>query len=374
MREVQYKTFSLKAHKKNWRVKNPNVCQFELTFRCGLRCKHCYTDCYNKPSYLKKELKTRDVKSILDKVYNAGVLWCCFTGGDPLTRKDFLNIYSYAKDKGFIVTIFTSGYSITREIAQSLAQRPPFAIELTLNGVMKGTFERISQVPGSFKRVMRGIDLILEHKLPLKIKTQVTKDNLTELPAIKEFVEKRGIKFRPSLFLHARLNGNLMPCSSRIKPEEVVSLNKDARLESFDEECNPPIPHPEARRAEGSGKTTENPPTGHLFRCAIGGGDGLYIDPFGNLVPCNGIRKPKINVLKEDVEEGKKKVLNIVRNKRFGTQSECRYCSIKEVCCNCPGKALLETGNLEQPVDWFCKLAHLVSKNRESTTVRTGGK
>ncbi|MFQ5868041.1 MAG: radical SAM protein, partial [bacterium] len=87
MREIQYKTFSLRTHKKNWLLKRPNVCQFELTFGCNLHCKHCYTDCYNKPDCLKKELKTGEVKFILDKVYKAGVIWLCFTGGDPLTRK-----------------------------------------------------------------------------------------------------------------------------------------------------------------------------------------------------------------------------------------------------------------------------------------------
>ncbi|GAF88367.1 unnamed protein product, partial [marine sediment metagenome] len=118
MREIQYKTFSLRTHKINWLLKRPNVCQFELTFGCNLHCKHCYTDCYNKPAYLKKELKTREVKFILDKVYKAGVIWLCFTGGDPLTRKDFLDIYSDAKDKGFIITLFTNGYSMTEEIAK----------------------------------------------------------------------------------------------------------------------------------------------------------------------------------------------------------------------------------------------------------------
>lgn len=108
MEEIQYKTFSLNTHKKNWQINNPNVCQFELTFKCGLHCKYCYTDCYNKPDYSKDELSTKEIKLILNKVYDAGVIRLCFTGGDPLARKDFLDIYAYAKIKGFIITIFTN--------------------------------------------------------------------------------------------------------------------------------------------------------------------------------------------------------------------------------------------------------------------------
>ncbi|MEA3560790.1 MAG: radical SAM protein [Candidatus Omnitrophota bacterium] len=129
MKEIQYKTFSLRTHKKNWRIKRSNVCQFELTFKCGLNCSYCYVSCYNKPECIKNELTTKGVKFILDKVYNAGIIWLCLTGGDPLTREDFLEIYSYAKNKGLIITIFTNGYSMTKEIADYLEKRPPFVKE-----------------------------------------------------------------------------------------------------------------------------------------------------------------------------------------------------------------------------------------------------
>jgi len=62
MKEIQYRTFSLKTHKKNWRAANPNICQFEVTFQCGLHCRHCYTNCYNNSEYIKKELVFKDIK------------------------------------------------------------------------------------------------------------------------------------------------------------------------------------------------------------------------------------------------------------------------------------------------------------------------
>ena len=116
MQKIKYKTFSLRLHKKNWQSKKPNLCQFELTFGCALHCRHCYSDCYNKARFIKRELNTKEVKLVLDKVYGQGMLWLCFTGGDPFSRKDFLELYAYAKDKGFIITIFTNAYSINKRI------------------------------------------------------------------------------------------------------------------------------------------------------------------------------------------------------------------------------------------------------------------
>ena len=69
----------------------------------------------------------------MDEIHKEGCLWLTFTGGDPLVREDFLEIYSHAKKKGFIVTIFTNGQAFTKEIFDYLGKSPPFSIEITKN-------------------------------------------------------------------------------------------------------------------------------------------------------------------------------------------------------------------------------------------------
>jgi len=361
VKEIQYKTFSWRTHKKNWGIKNPNVCQFELTFKCDLHCKHCYTDCYNKPARLKKELNTKEIKLILDKIHKTGAIWLCFTGGDPLTREDFLDIYSYAKDKGFIVTVFTNGYSMSREIAQYFRKRPPFVIEMTLNAVTEDVYEKISQVSGSFAKVTQGIDLILKAKLSLKIKTQVIRDNLEELAKIKKFIEGFGLKSRPSTDLYARLDADVTPCNLRISSQEVLSLSGKAKTDCLNQinasskhNKNNKISEPNGRNESGD----------YLFRCAIGGGDGINIDPYGNTFLCNLIRKPAFNLLKLDVKYAQNKLLSLVRGRKFTTGSKCRGCQLREFCLWCPGRAYLEIGNMEAPVDYYCQLAKTIAQRR----------
>lgn len=351
MKEIQYKNFSLRTHKKNRRIRKSNVCQFELTFACGLHCKHCHTDCYNNAGLIRKELDTEEIKLILDKLYRAGVIWLCFTGGDPLSREDFLEIYSYAKDKGFIITIFTNAYSMNSEIAEYLKNKPPFVIEMTLNGITKETYEKISQVKGSFQKAIAGISLITKAGLPLKIKTQITQDNLEEVPEIQEFIEKLDLMFRPAYDLNARLNGNLTPCSLRLSPKELLNLN--GKKHSADEEC---IAHqaPRIRRRA---------PNGNLFNCAIGGGDGFYIDPYGNIFLCNMIRKPAFNLLKVDIDCAMNRLLLLARNRKFVTDTKCKGCNLREICRWCPGKAYVETGDMEAPIEDYCKLAKLVHRS-----------
>ena len=381
MKEIQYKDFSLQTHKNNWQRNKPNVCQFELTFKCNLHCKHCYSDCYNNAYYIKKELGTKEVKSILDKIYNSGVIWLCFTGGDPLTRVDFLDIYAYAKEKGFIITIFTNGCSLTEKIADYLKENPPFVIEITLNAVKKSTYESISQVKDSFEKAITGIDMIIKRKLPLKIKTQASKQNLEELDQIGEFLNGLGLKLRPSLMLHARLNGDTTPCNLRINPQQVLDINRKFNLIDQQEDCRGfgLISEVNPQSLITSHPTATNDKNNRLFKRAIQTSDGFHIDPYGNMITCTCMRGPmvqswknktaknstlswtgisnSINLLESSISKAHDELSSRIRGLEFKTDSKCRYCNIRNFCKLCPGWALLETGNMESCVEYFCELA-----------------
>jgi radical SAM protein with 4Fe4S-binding SPASM domain len=349
MKEISYKNFSFQTHQNNWDNNKPNMCQFELTFKCDLHCKHCYSDCYNNPYYIKKELNTKEVKFILDKVYKAGVIWLCFTGGDPLAREDFLDIYSYAKNKGFIIIIFTNGYSMTKKIADYLQNIPPFVIEITLNAITKKTYEDISGVKDSFEKTMAGIDMVIKRKLPLKIKTQVTRQNIEELERIKGFVQGLGLRLRPSPMLHARLDGDISPSKLRITPQQALDIDNKFR---------PITDHPTANQDRKN----------KLFRCAIGTSDGFHVDPYGNMLPCSSIRKPVVNLLESNISKAHSELSSRVRMRNFVTNSKCRYCELRDLCRLCPGSALLETGNMESSIGYFCELAYLSKRHFSRST------
>lgn len=83
------------------------------------------------------ELTYKEHCRILDEVSAAGCLQVCFTGGEMFIRKDFLDIYTYAKRKGMLVTLFTNGTLSTPQITDYLVNWRPFSIEITLYGHSK---------------------------------------------------------------------------------------------------------------------------------------------------------------------------------------------------------------------------------------------
>ena len=187
--------------------------QWELTCRCNLRCIMCYTDCFNTPEMIHQELSFPEVVRIMNEIHEAGCLGLCLTGGEPLARKDFLDIYTYAKKKGFLVTVFTNGTLLTEKIADNWVRYPPSMIEISLHGLGTNSFERITQGPGSYERCMVGISLILERNLPLTLKTTGMTVNRDEILKIKDYVARLGqdrmdkVQYKFGSGIRARLDG-----------------------------------------------------------------------------------------------------------------------------------------------------------------------
>jgi MoaA/NifB/PqqE/SkfB family radical SAM enzyme len=100
------------------------------------------------------ELSYEEHCRILDEIADAGCLWLLYSGGEIFARGDFLEIYTYAKKKGLLITLFTNGTMITPKIADYLLEWRPFSIEVTLYGHTKGTYERLTGIPGSYEKCM----------------------------------------------------------------------------------------------------------------------------------------------------------------------------------------------------------------------------
>lgn len=314
--------------------------QWELTFNCNLNCIYCYV----VKEQDRKELTFSEIEDILKQLHDAGCLWLCLTGGEPLMRPDFLEIYTSAKKKGFLINIFTNGTLITPKIADYLKEYPPYLIEITLNGITAKTYEAITGVDGSFERCMNGIELIKERKLPLVIKANGMTVNKNEILAIKRFAKEQGDYFRFDSVIQCRLDGSKEPCKFRLSPDEVAEI----------EHCDPDM----LRQWQECFKVKHSTPwSDELFRCE-GGRSSFYIDPYGRLMLCHAMRNPNHNLREGRFEEGFYNLFPKIRSDRYKTNSPCKDCDLYYICRQCPGRTQLETGEIELPAEYFCKLAH----------------
>lgn len=357
MEKVQAGLFFLRLFKEKQHF--PIFGHIELTYRCNLDCIHCYCKGLDDRS---RELTTEEWKKIIDILREEGCMTLCLTGGDPLMRKDFLEIYSYAREKGFIITIFTNGYALNRKIAAYLAKHPPNSIEITLNGITPHTYESITQRRSSFRKVIENIKLLKENKISLILKSNCLKANKDELGLIKKWAEGllgkpagKRYRFKYDTMIYPRLNRDQAPSNFRLSFGEMEKARKS----------DPDIWR-EYKRDLRSGFPDIKIKKDSLYYCNSWMNE-FVIDPFGRLKFCTLSDKFSVDLRTSSFKEGFYKVFPQLLNERFKTNSKCRNCSLRPICYYCPAKAYLETGNEEGPVPYYCELAKATAKKMQAS-------
>ncbi len=161
MEQLSYGAFSADVHQRQAGERVPLQVSIEVTRRCPLECLHCYNNLpMGDMDAKRREMTKEEHFRVLDELVEMGCFWILYTGGEIFARKDFLEIYTYAKKKGFLITLFTNGTIINEQIADYLKEWPPFAIEITLYGRTRETYEALTAIPGSYDRCLRGIKLL----------------------------------------------------------------------------------------------------------------------------------------------------------------------------------------------------------------------
>ncbi len=331
----------------------------EITARCNNDCRHCYINLPVGDKVAKeKELSFEEIKEIADEAISLGALWCLLTGGEPLLRDDFFDIYLCLKKKGLLVSVFTNATLITEEHVRVFKNYPPRDIEVSVYGVTKETYEGVTQRPGSFSAFIRGLNLLLGSRIKVRLKAMALRSNVSELQQIARFCrEETKDYFRFDPFLHLRFDSNEIRNreikSERLSPKEIVALERsDAeRFQALQNECDKLI-------APDISHTICN----HLFHCGAGSGS-FSLSHDGLFRLCSSLWHPDCvyNLRKGSLTDAWQKFVLRVRDMRSNRSEfleKCRVCPLINLCMWCPAHAYLETGELDKPVDYFCKLAH----------------
>ena len=351
LQSTSYTEFSAGLHQRIYaKDRFPSNVSIELTRRCPLTCAHCYNnlpmgdiDARNaEPTY-------EELCRMMDEMAEAGTLWVLFTGGEIFARKDCLEIYTYAKRKGFIITLFTNGTLLTPEIADYLVEWRPFGIEITLYGHTKETYEQLTGVAGSWEKCRRGVDLLLERGLPLTLKTVVVTINKHELFDMKRYAEEKGCEFRYDLLMSPRIDCSKSPLAVRLTPEEVVEaeMQDPKRTDEWQQFA-----------AKFGGPTHNLDMTKGIYTCG-GGFNDFAIHADGGMGLCISSRKETYDLKKGNFREGWDDFLGEIRNKPLSLMNKCVECGIKGMCSMCPATGELENNNPEKPVEYLCEVAHL---------------
>jgi len=351
MDQLSYGEFSADLHQRQSGQRAPMQVSIEVTRRCPLECQHCYNNLpMGDQDARSREMTTEEHFKMLDELVDMGCFWLLYTGGEIFARKDFLEIYTYAKKKGFLITLFTNGTLINEKIADYLVEWPPFSIEITLYGRTRETYEALTQIPGSYDRCLRGIKLLRERGLPLKLKTVATSINKHEVTAMRQFAEEElGVEFKFDGQVNPRIDCSQSPLAVRLTPEEVVALDMNA-----------PKGVTEYQRL--AKRDLENPPNlaknDTVYFCG-GGMNSFAINAHGEMGICVISQQDTFRVQEAGLKRVWEESLLQLRTRKRTQVTKCVQCRIQSLCGMCPANGEMENGDKESPVEFLCNVAHL---------------
>jgi radical SAM protein with 4Fe4S-binding SPASM domain len=343
--------------------RTPRGLTLELTARCNCDCRHCSVALpASDPAARAAELTLAEIDRIAGEAAELGALWCLLTGGEPLLRADFSDVYLALKRRGLLVSVFTNATLLTPEHVRLFQRYPPRDIEITAYGATPATYERVTRRPGSFAAFRRGLDLLLDGGVKVRLKAMALRSNVHELPEIARFCRERTkdfFRFDPLLTL--RHDGaqarNQTIREERLSAAEIVDIERadDERSRALQKECGGLI----ASGCEGA-------TCGHLFHCGAGT-SSFTVAADGRFRLCTSLGHPDttFDLRQGSVRQAWEELVPRVRDMRSRRPDfleKCHSCPLVNLCLWCPAHAHLETGEMDACPEYFCAVAHARAK------------
>jgi radical SAM protein with 4Fe4S-binding SPASM domain len=330
----------------------------ELTERCNNNCLHCYINLpLDDLNALNNELTTDQWKDILKQAADLGALSVRFTGGEPLLRNDFEDLYLYTRRLGMKVIIFTNARLITKDLANLFTKIPPLKkIEISAYGMHPKTYVSVVRVPGAYNEFKKGINNLIERQIPFMVKSTLLPPNTAEIDEYEKWATSingsaDNLPYAIFLDLRTRRDSNTknkIIRSLRLSPEDGVSF----------------LSRNETVYKGGMARFVAKymHPTGDkLFTC--GAGESGCVDAYGNYQMCMMLRHPDTvydltkGTIREALLEAFPRYYDF-RAKNPDYLERCARCFIKGLCEQCPAKSWSEHGTLDTPVEYYCQVAH----------------
>ncbi|MCA1943973.1 MAG: 12,18-didecarboxysiroheme deacetylase [Desulfovibrio sp.] len=166
------------------------VVVWNMTRRCNLKCVHCYAKALEEQG--KDQISTEKGKEIIDDLAAYGAPVMLFSGGEPLVRKDLVELAHHAVSKGMRAVISTNGTLITKEKARELKEVGLSYVGISLDGGEE-IHDKFRAVPGSFQAAMQGIENCQNEGLKVGLRFTINKRNVQEVPKLFDIIEERDI-------------------------------------------------------------------------------------------------------------------------------------------------------------------------------------
>lgn len=338
---MQILDFDIEKRRAWVKERKPFSVLFELTAKCNMNCIHCYL----LNNHATKILSFEEVIDIIDILYDNGILFLTLTGGEILTRPDFLDIYLYVKKKGFMVELFTNGYLLNDEIIEILQKYPPLLVDVSLYGASEKTYREVTGVSGGFDRVIENCKKMKKAGIRVFFKSPIIKPTISDLEKMKQLAEDIDIPFVYTFEITPTIDRDNSPKELQLSQGEILKyefLNYYEQIDKGEREKGA-INYDDIKRLKISDC---------VFACNVAL-NSFVIDYQGRMCPCMKLRHRGEKLTRDNYLEiwtrfGKYSQL------KASNSYKCKGCEARYYCDICPAEMDLIYADFEYRSEELC--------------------
>jgi GeoRSP system radical SAM/SPASM protein len=320
-------------------LKAPLTINWAINNSCNFSCQHCYSR-----SDTGDELDAATLCDCIGKAARAGVLSVNFGGGEPLLRRDLLEIAACAARAGMRVSMNSNGYLIDRDKARQLKEAGFSKVGISIDSHLPELHDRFRGMPGSHVRALAALNFLREAGIKTSISTVICTFNhrhIDELIALAEEFGAEQLNFHnfkcSGLGFANRDELDLSP--AQWKEFYVKAIAEKRKERSLDISLDDPI-----IASLGMRDTTS------MVKGSVCGKLSLNIKTNGDITPCGFIPVVVGNIVADDLREVWKNAPVLLKLRNKEPTGKCAGCSDYSECLGgCSARALAMTGDFNSP-------------------------
>ncbi len=321
----------------------------DLTYRCNNDCRHCWVRLAPGAAEKQNELSTPEIIDIVDQARQLGTREWSISGGEPMLRPDFYEIFDYITAHSKTYSLNTNGTLITPKIARLMAERKGNKM-IALYGATQETYEKVSRVPGSFEAAKRGFQRLREAGAGFVVQIIPMKSNYHEYDQMVELAK--------SLSPHWRIGAPWLYLSGCGDPQ----INKTIADERLPAEVAVQLDTPDMSNDNNPTHSCGFVINDNLFESCINTRRDFYVDPYGRLTFCSYIREPALmyDLRQGSVADAWERFIPSLKNVVQGGPEYaefCGSCESRSDCRWCGVYGYLEHRRFSAPVEYLCQVA-----------------
>jgi MoaA/NifB/PqqE/SkfB family radical SAM enzyme len=169
----------------------PAYIDIGVTYKCQCQCVHCAAHAFHGDE--REEMDTSQLKDLIDQAHSLGTLQVIFSGGEPLLRKDTLELVRYAHEAGFIIRLNTNGLLLTPERVADIKEAGVNQVGISIDSAEPERHNVLRQKDGVYQKALEGLSYLRDAGLYFMFLTYASKANIAAgLAEIIRLGKKQG--------------------------------------------------------------------------------------------------------------------------------------------------------------------------------------